>query len=74
MFLASETATILPDASTALESSVTSLVNSFAGAVVRSKQNVDFSVVSGRALPARTFTFASQNTFGEEMWWRPVRT
>jgi hypothetical protein len=65
MFLASEAATPLADASSGLESSVTSLVNRFAGAIVTSKQDADLTAASGRALPARTFTFAGKDTFGE---------
>ena len=64
LFAASEFATPLADASTALESSITSFVNRFPGASVTSKQNADFTATSGRALPARTFTFAGKDTFG----------
>lgn len=65
MFLASEVATPLGDASTGLETSVAGFVSRFAGAVVTSKQNTDFTAASGRALPARTFTFVGKDTFGE---------
>ena len=61
VFMASEAVTPLSNASSALESSVTSFVGSFKGAVVTSRQNAGFKAVSGTALPAIKFTFAGRD-------------
>jgi hypothetical protein len=61
IFMASEAATPLSDASSALESSVTGFVGSFKGAVVTSRQNAGFAAASGTALPAIRFTFAGRD-------------
>ena len=65
MFTASEAESILADTSTALDSSVTSLVKSFPVAIVMSKQSISVTAASGRALPAETFTFVNPDIYGE---------
>ena len=64
MFFASETASILTDISTGLDSFVTNFLSRFPGSVVTAKQHADFTAASGRALPAIRFAFAAKDPFG----------
>src|SRR5262249_21799930 len=64
MFMTSE-ASIPADASSALESSVTSFVKRFPVAIVTSKQNINVTSAAGKVLPAETFTFVNMDIYGE---------
>jgi hypothetical protein len=65
MFVSSEATLIVADMSTQIDASIAAFVKSFPVAVVMDKKTVSFTTTSGKALPARTFTFVNMDFYGE---------
>ena len=65
MFASSETVSTSADTSSALDAAVTSFVRGFPVGIVMDKSTIGFKTTSGKALPARKFTFVNTIFYGE---------